>query len=466
MTIEYLRFAVSKLSKNPKAHLDFNKFYMHSLPPLVTFTGFLIASFEFMLAKLQKSMGANEAFATAVGRLAKRIYPAFHLHILRKGGLSLLSRVPAEIDSILDKINQELIANQPCQARHSFMGVVVNCSVSKKNHTHCHQSLQTYKAKVSRSGILGYFGLKKEVDQACRWEGVYESSRTDHNIDFLPLLKKEVEDSFAQYQPLNPAKVKARMQELAREIGVGTTVSKRVCLCCLLQLPTERLMCGHLLCAICCADQKTIESMIDCPICGEPSLWDHPIIPDGAGYRILSLDGGMKGLFTTMLLEQVTAKLSIPIDQLFDLVVGAGSGGVIALGIGEGKTPIELSALFRRIATAYKSKFSRLLPGYKYSNHLLLQELSNTFSQRPLIGLHSPRVAVVAGGMHEKKVQLCLYSSYCPAKNYFLRGVTGSVLDVATIYGAGSTFPVYSMFRRLIINNTYVGCKYNNHTCL
>ena len=54
-----------------------------------------------------------------------------------------------------------------------------------------------------------------------------------------------------------------------------------------------------------------------------------------AGLRILSLDGGgMRGLGTALILAELEAVSGKRIHQMFDLIVGSGSGGVLALGLG------------------------------------------------------------------------------------------------------------------------------------
>ncbi|KAK5662367.1 hypothetical protein OQA88_8277 [Cercophora sp. LCS_1] len=61
-------------------------------------------------------------------------------------------------------------------------------------------------------------------------------------------------------------------------------------------------------------------------------------------------------------------RFDIPIQQLFDLVVGTSTGGIIALGVFEmGWTPAEASVEFRKLAyQAFTKKFRLRIPVFKY----------------------------------------------------------------------------------------------------
>ena len=65
-------------------------------------------------------------------------------------------------------------------------------------------------------------------------------------------------------------------------------------------------------------------------------------------YRILCFDGGgMKGLFTTTLLERLVVKKRSLIKHV-DLLAGTSTGGIIALGLADGKTPKRMTRLYRK----------------------------------------------------------------------------------------------------------------------
>lgn len=67
-----------------------------------------------------------------------------------------------------------------------------------------------------------------------------------------------------------------------------------------------------------------------------------------AAYRILALDGGgMKGLFTAVLLDRLVARKPDFLERT-DLIAGTSTGGILALGLAAGKSPADLAALYRR----------------------------------------------------------------------------------------------------------------------
>ena len=54
---------------------------------------------------------------------------------------------------------------------------------------------------------------------------------------------------------------------------------------------------------------------------------------NNAPLRILCLDGGgIKGLVPAIILQEIEQKCGHRIDEMFDLVVGTSTGGIIALG--------------------------------------------------------------------------------------------------------------------------------------
>lgn len=73
--------------------------------------------------------------------------------------------------------------------------------------------------------------------------------------------------------------------------------------------------------------------------------------PTGKPFRILSIDGGgIKGIYPAAVLSQLEAKLlgGRSIAGYFDLIVGTSTGGILALGLGAGRTAQELLQLYVR----------------------------------------------------------------------------------------------------------------------
>ena len=65
--------------------------------------------------------------------------------------------------------------------------------------------------------------------------------------------------------------------------------------------------------------------------------------------RVLTLDGGgMRGVFEAHVLAALEAAVGAPVAQVFDIVAGTSSGGIIALGLVTGKPAAEVAALYER----------------------------------------------------------------------------------------------------------------------
>jgi patatin-like phospholipase/acyl hydrolase len=66
-------------------------------------------------------------------------------------------------------------------------------------------------------------------------------------------------------------------------------------------------------------------------------------MPSDRGFQVLAIDGGgVRGIFAAALLAGLEDDLGRPVRELFDLVVGTSTGGIIALGLGAGLTPAEI----------------------------------------------------------------------------------------------------------------------------
>tara|TARA_R110001583_G_scaffold87175_2_gene227795 strand:+ start:176 stop:1174 length:999 start_codon:yes stop_codon:yes gene_type:complete len=64
-------------------------------------------------------------------------------------------------------------------------------------------------------------------------------------------------------------------------------------------------------------------------------------------YKILSIDGGgIRGVFPAAFLASLEEHIDQPIGSYFDLIAGTSTGGIIALGLGLGKTASEIQDLY------------------------------------------------------------------------------------------------------------------------
>jgi len=81
---------------------------------------------------------------------------------------------------------------------------------------------------------------------------------------------------------------------------------------------------------------------------------------------ILSLDGGgIRGILTLQLLKKIEEIAGIPCYELFDMVAGTSTGGIIAGLIAEGKTAKDIDALYKKLVTKV---FKKRRWGNRYLN--------------------------------------------------------------------------------------------------
>ncbi|KAI0169236.1 hypothetical protein GGR52DRAFT_581416 [Hypoxylon sp. FL1284] len=138
-----------------------------------------------------------------------------------------------------------------------------------------------------------------------------------------------------------------RISNFYRTLGNQSDfVSHSACFSCLRELPDYVLPCGHVLCLSCVrtygsVTSRTTVELKRCPlhvrdIVAEPP-WVITMKPPSAGVRVLCLDsGGINGIVQLEVLRVLEKALGpqLPIQLFFDLIVGTGMGGVIALGLG------------------------------------------------------------------------------------------------------------------------------------
>ncbi|KAK0722843.1 hypothetical protein B0T26DRAFT_704224 [Lasiosphaeria miniovina] len=163
----------------------------------------------------------------------------------------------------------------------------------------------------------------------------------------------------------NQEDIHGRLASAARDCGVSKISGQRTCLSCLSKCPTNMLPCYPLQHGICenCIERSSqlepgdsIAHIRACPLgCRfTVSPWTIRIKPRFAGARILSLDGGgIRGIVELVILSEIqkTVGLGIPIQDLFDLVIGTSTGGIIALGVFEKHWTLDHAKnLFRALA--------------------------------------------------------------------------------------------------------------------
>jgi hypothetical protein len=328
--------AVLTFSQNANADFNFMQVMEQILPSQHNYlTHFFGAAYHYYLHVHKDRHTIFSALKNAAARFSERLLDHIYHFILRYHiPLSDMPKVMQQTIEALDKVIR--LEWLPCGATKNFPEIgEVCCGVSQKYHGNTHQSQLTYILQVPKDGFFGkLFGAKEKITQACRWEGAFDEMhlqvgwfveprvfcQTLTTENFLDRHKQFLESNSDFYSQLEPH-------------------CSNSCLACLMNFPAEVLPCKHTLCKTCC-EELMENGVVQCPFCHMKGKWTYSEIPNGAAPRILTL-GGVKSYTTAhaILLQNIEEKLSIPIHQLFDLIVATNSGTVSALGYGILKRP-------------------------------------------------------------------------------------------------------------------------------
>jgi hypothetical protein len=222
--------------------------------------------------------------------------------------------------------------------------------------------------------------------------------------------------------------------------------SHSVCLGCLFERPEHTLPCGHMLCSVCVrsyGDSKNelLVTMTSCPLELDAVPLREPIAvylkPDAASLRVLALDnGGIRSIIQLEILKLLEQEWlnKLSVRCFFDLIVGSGSGGLIALGLTTRGWSVKkcMFHVERIFSQAFNKRTGRNLPGIgkllesaskeKYDTAALEYSLKEAFGEDELLfgalnSRDSPAstsdVAVVANTATGTPVLLASYNRRC-----------------------------------------------------
>ena len=164
-------------------------------------------------------------------------------------------------------------------------------------------------------------------------------------------------------------------------------------------------------------------------------------------FRILAFDGGgLKGLFAAAVLAELERDLSVTVADSFDLVVGTSTGGLIALGLGAGRSPDELVEFYvERGRSIFPAKRSRSVLQTVRSKHdpgPLRAALQDVLGDG-LLGHSRKRLVVPAYSLDENDV----YLFKTPHHERLRRDARETMVDVAMATTAAPTYLPASRLR-------------------
>ena len=128
-------------------------------------------------------------------------------------------------------------------------------------------------------------------------------------------------------------------------------------------------------------------------------------------YRILSLDGGgIRGLVPALILASLEAETGKRITDLFDLVVGTSTGGILALALTGDNPPTaeKLVGLYEKEGgKIFDRSFCRRLPGHalldeKYSGKGLIEVLKEYLGKNSLLSDATTDVLVTSYALERR----------------------------------------------------------------
>ncbi|KAL4853631.1 Phospholipase A I [Chlorella vulgaris] len=127
----------------------------------------------------------------------------------------------------------------------------------------------------------------------------------------------------------------------------------------------------------------------------------------GRGLRILSLDGGgMKGLATVRLLAELERHTGKRIHEMFDLIVGTSTGGLLAVALGlRHMSTSDCNYIYKVLG---QKVFSRIVAAKDNKEESWMESFYRTFQNKT-----SHVRAVVVGYKHDASVYEALLREYC-----------------------------------------------------
>ncbi|PNS15041.1 hypothetical protein CAC42_2270 [Sphaceloma murrayae] len=218
------------------------------------------------------------------------------------------------------------------------------CEVVKARHIKGHQDT---------SGVIasGEYQANVSLEEAAPvFHEALQNATATIQRDFDYEADQTGKDDDLQDQQVALSLHKDYLRQFFTSVGVAAKLfSHSSCFVCLMHVPSHPLPCGHVLCSACVKafgkpHGRSTVIVSHCPLHDDSHPWtrwqDSVHIyfkPKGVGTRVLSLDsGGIRGIVQLEILKEIEEALGnqIPIACFLDLIVGTGTGAVIAAALG------------------------------------------------------------------------------------------------------------------------------------
>jgi patatin-like phospholipase/acyl hydrolase len=139
----------------------------------------------------------------------------------------------------------------------------------------------------------------------------------------------------------------------------------------------------------------------------------NSLVNKSNSFQILALDGGgIKGLFSAVLLARFENDLNLKIVDYFDLITGTSTGGIIALGLASGMRPKDIVEFYKQYGSKIFhfsggriSKFWKHLNHVLYSSNVIEDALQNCFGEKKISDCNK-RVVIPSYDLDQDEVYL------------------------------------------------------------
>lgn len=241
----------------------------------------------------------------------------------------------------------------PCCFTHTKWG---DCRNVKSTHVKGHQNA---KGKIMSGPYVSNFEAKSYESE---WIESLKAKIQALEADFNKQLAHNLRASRQGRVRVSDKEVAVRLHsealvEFFTQSSCGSQCfSNATCFGCLMAIPEVPIACGHAFCKSCATEHGDTSSDLAlylkcCPLHPQEQFdWEVPQKAEFAGVRILTLDGGgMRGIVELEILRAIESRINvnptsrsfIPVQRLFDLIVGTSTGGIIALGLTVGRWPVD-----------------------------------------------------------------------------------------------------------------------------
>ncbi|KAH7419435.1 hypothetical protein BKA64DRAFT_699467 [Cadophora sp. MPI-SDFR-AT-0126] len=277
-------------------------------------------------------------------------------------------------------------------------GSVIYCNIRGRNQHKMH----VYTPSSGISGPQRCLEAQGEFLYRRSWSpAAQEAWRTVIKKRFQHMYHQAFNESESSSKP------RQRILEIRKQIysthysAWGQLRSNKTCLSCYQSVPDHVLPCGHSYCPCCVQELANVSRSFECAfdmpaciLCGTHNPANpHQIRlkPRCAGARILTLDGGgIRGIVELALVKAIEREVGINIEigEMFDLIVGTSTGGIVALALGMvPRTPENtFDAMVNFFEEAAKNTFVHSRAGFDIGTKvlMLLGRYESKYSSEPL----------------------------------------------------------------------------------